>query len=188
MQSPVKDLRRPDFERPKLEMPEFEMPKIDLSNVEIPKVDVGKAIADAATAVGLSKPRRSRWPFVIGAGIIVAVAGWTAMNSSTVRDRLSQAKSWISERVADMRAGRVRGAGGLHRRRDEADRGLDRHDRRLRSDVARLPRRVRCVQGVARHERALDGGHHVAIANSARPSDRPGLPARAAQRWRSVAP
>lgn len=105
MQSPVKDVRMPDFERPKLEMPEFELPKIDLSNVEIPKVDVGKAIADAATAVGLTKPRRSRWPFVIGAGIIIAVAGWTAMNSSTVRDRLSQAKSWISERVADMRSG-----------------------------------------------------------------------------------
>ena len=95
----------PDFERPKFEMPEFEMPKVDLSNLEIPKVDVGKAIADAATAVGLTKPRRSRWPFVIGAGIIVAVAGWTAMNSSTVRDRLSQAKSWITERVGDMRSG-----------------------------------------------------------------------------------
>ena len=105
MQSPVKDVRMPDFERPKLELPEFEMPKIDLSNVEIPKVDVGKAIADAATAVGLTRPRRSRWPFVIGAGIVVAVAGWTAMNSAAVRDRLSQAKSWISERVADMRSG-----------------------------------------------------------------------------------
>ena len=105
MQSPVKDFRKPDFERPKLELPEFEMPKIDLSNVEIPKVDVAKTIADAATAVGLTKPRRSRWPFVIGAGIVVAVAGLAALNSATVRDRLSQAKSWITERVSDMRSG-----------------------------------------------------------------------------------
>ncbi len=42
---------------------------------------------------------------MIGAGIVVAVAGWAAMNSATVRDRLSQAKSWITERVADMRSG-----------------------------------------------------------------------------------
>ena len=104
MQSPVKDVRLPDFERLTLEMPDLEIPKIDLSKVEVPKVDLAKAVAGAATAVGLAKPRRPRWPFVLGAGIIVAAAGLTVMNSATIRERLSQAKSWISERIADMRS------------------------------------------------------------------------------------
>lgn len=104
MQSPFKDATRPTLEMPEVELPKFDLSKIDLSKIEMPKVDVGKAVSDAAIAVGLAKPRRSRWPFVLGAGVLVAVAGWTVMNSAAIRERLSRAKAWISDQVGAMQA------------------------------------------------------------------------------------
>lgn len=86
MQSPIK-------------MPEVEMPKIDLTEFEFPKVDVGKALAEAATAAGLTKRPRSRWPFILGAGLIVVAGGLVAMNNAAIRERLSRAKAWIGEQV-----------------------------------------------------------------------------------------
>jgi hypothetical protein len=87
-----------------LKMPDVELPTIDLSEIDIPKVDVGKAIADAVTATGLGTRRRSRWPYVLGAGLVVVVAGWAAMNSAAIRDRLGRAKSWIGDQVGAMPA------------------------------------------------------------------------------------
>jgi hypothetical protein len=116
MQSPTKDSRLPEIHLPEFERPTFEMPgvdlsridlpKIDLSRIDVPRVDVGKAIAGAATAVGLVKPRRSRWPFVLGAGLVVAAAGLAVMNSAAIRERLSRAKAWIDAQVTAMAARR----------------------------------------------------------------------------------
>src|SRR5262245_51314278 len=98
------EIKLPEIDRLKAELAEvdlskLEMPKVDLSNVEVPKVDVGKAIAGAAVAVGLAKPRRPRWPFVVVGGIAVAIAGWAVLNSEAVRERLGRARSWLDERV-----------------------------------------------------------------------------------------
>ena len=86
MQSPVKDARRsdlhlPEFERPNIDLKDMKLPKIDLSDIDMPKVDVGKAVLGAATAVGLAKPRRARWPYLVVAGVAVAVTGWALMNA-----------------------------------------------------------------------------------------------------------
>ena len=104
MKSPFKDATRPALDMPDVDLPRIDLLKFDLSTFEVPKVDVGKAIAEAATAVGLVKPRRSRWPFVFGAGVLVAVAGWTVMNSAAIRERLSRARAWISDQVGAMQA------------------------------------------------------------------------------------
>lgn len=106
MQSQIKDSRFADIRLPEFERPKFEMPDVNLSDIEMPKVDVGKALTGVATAVGLVKPRRSRWPFVLGAGVVVAAAGLVIMNSAAVRERLGRARAWIGEQVAAMSAGR----------------------------------------------------------------------------------
>ena len=96
-------LSAPDL--PKIERPNLEMPDIDLSKFEMPKVDVGKAVSDAATSIGLMRKQRARWPFIVGAGIAVAVAGWAWMNADMLRRRFSEAANAVGERVASMRSG-----------------------------------------------------------------------------------
>ncbi|MFL5673972.1 MAG: hypothetical protein ACJ779_03110 [Chloroflexota bacterium] len=88
------------IERPTIDLSDIELPKIDL-----PKVDVGEAVASAATAVGLMKKRRSRWPFILGLGICVAVAGWAWMNFESLRTRASGVATKVSARVNTMRSG-----------------------------------------------------------------------------------
>jgi hypothetical protein len=110
MQSPVKDARRadlhlPEFERPSIDLKDMKMPKIDLSDIDMPKVDVGKAVLSAATAVGLAKPRRARWPYLVAAGVAVAAVGWVLMNVEAIRNRLSRAATWAKEQVGAMRSG-----------------------------------------------------------------------------------
>ena len=75
-----------------------------MPEIEIPKIDVGKAVLGAATAVGLVQRRRSRWPFLLGAGVVIAVAAWAFMNTA-IRERLAGAASAATERVRAMRAG-----------------------------------------------------------------------------------
>lgn len=110
MQSPVKDARRsdlhlPEFERPNIDLKDMKLPKIDLSDIDMPKVDVGKAVLGAATAVGLAKPRRARWPYLVVAGVAVAVTGWALMNAEGIRTRLSRAATWANEQLGAMRSG-----------------------------------------------------------------------------------
>ena len=110
MQSPVKDARRsdlrlPEFERPNIDLKDMKLPKIDLSDIDMPKVDVGKAVLGAATAVGLAKPRRARWPYLVVAGVAVAVTGWALMNAEAIRTRLSRAATWANEQLGAMRSG-----------------------------------------------------------------------------------
>ena len=91
-------IRVPDM--PKVEMPEVDLP--DLTKLDLPKIDIGKAAVDAATAVGLVSRRRSRWPFVLAAGVAAVAVGWAYMNAAMLRDRLSQARSWVGDRTAAM--------------------------------------------------------------------------------------
>jgi hypothetical protein len=96
-------LTMPDFskiQRPTLD----DMPKLDdLPKVDISKADVGRAVADAATAVGLMQKRRARWPFVLGAGVALAAAGWAWMNMDMLRERLSGAATWVGDRIGAIR-------------------------------------------------------------------------------------
>ncbi len=96
-------LTMPDFS--KIERPTGDdMPKLDeLPTVDLTKVDIGKAVTDAATAVGLMQKRRSRWPFVLGAGVALAAAGWALMNMDMLRERLSGATTWVGDRIAAIR-------------------------------------------------------------------------------------
>ena len=103
------DIKLPDFDRIKSELSDIDLtkverPKVDLSDVEVPKMDVGKALAGAAVAVGLSKPRRSRWPFVVVGGIAVAVAGWALLNADAIRERMGRVKGWINDRMTTTQA------------------------------------------------------------------------------------
>lgn len=107
MQSPIKLARHEAPDRAKFAMPELDLSKIDLSKVEMPKIDLGKAVNDASIAVGLSKPRPSRWPVALGALIVVGLTGWVVMNSEMIRERLTQAKQRFTERVDAMRAERL---------------------------------------------------------------------------------
>jgi hypothetical protein len=87
-----------------MKLSDVEMPKVDLSKVELPtRDDVGKAIAGAAAAVGLVRPQRRRWPYVLAAGLAIAAVGWVAMNWSTIRDRLDRLTAKASERMNSMR-------------------------------------------------------------------------------------
>ena len=98
------DIKLPDFDRLKAELSDIDLTKLERPNVEVPKMDVGKALAGAAVAVGLSKPRRSRWPFVIVGGIAVAVAGWALLNADAIRERIGRAKGWIDDRMTTFQA------------------------------------------------------------------------------------
>src|SRR6188474_1098212 len=93
-------LTAPDLS--KLERPNVDLPNVDLSKIELPKLDVGKAVTDAATAVGLMQKPRARWPFLLGAAVAVATAGFVYMNASMIRERLSQARAWVGERFEAM--------------------------------------------------------------------------------------
>ena len=98
-------LTAPDLsklERPNVDLPSVDLSKLDLPKLDLPKVDVGKAVTDAATAVGLMQKPRARWPFLLGAAVAVATAGFVYMNAAMIRERLSQARSWVGERIDAM--------------------------------------------------------------------------------------
>lgn len=103
------DVDRPSIDLSKLDLSKLDLPKVDLSNLEMPdldksKADIAKAIAEAAVAVGLTKPKRSRWPFVLGAGIAIAVGAWSLMNLDAIRARLTQWGAAMQQRVSEMTA------------------------------------------------------------------------------------
>jgi hypothetical protein len=117
-ESPVRALRLPEISRDaivrglseiqvpdlsKIERPSIEMPEIDLSKVELPRVDVGKAVADAAVAMGIARRSRPRWPFLLGAAVIAGLTAWALMHSASVRDRLSGASRTARQRFDEMR-------------------------------------------------------------------------------------
>ncbi len=95
----LSELRAPDFS--KMERPTVEMP--DISKIDFPRIDVGKAVNDAAVSVGLVRPSRRRWPFVLGAAIIAGLTAWALMHSTAVRERLDRAARTARERIDEMR-------------------------------------------------------------------------------------
>jgi hypothetical protein len=97
----LSEMRAPDFS--KMERPNIEMPDIDLSKIDFPRIDVGKAVNDAAIAVGLVRPSRRRWPFLLGAAIIAGLTAWALMHSTAVRERLDRAARTARERIDEMR-------------------------------------------------------------------------------------
>jgi hypothetical protein len=110
MQSPVQMLRRNDIDLPDVELSELELPKLDLSKVEIPKVDVskvdlGKAVGEAAIAVGLAKPRRPRWQWALGALVVATVGAIVIANADAILTRLGRVRDQFAEQVSSMRAG-----------------------------------------------------------------------------------
>jgi hypothetical protein len=117
-ESPVKALRLPEISRnaiarglseiqvpdlSKIERPNIEMPDLDLSKVELPRVDVGKAVAGAAVAMGLARPNRRRWPFLVGAAVIAGLTAWALMRSDSIRERVDRASRMARQRIDEMR-------------------------------------------------------------------------------------
>ena len=107
--SRLPDLHLPEMpDRASFEMPEFEMPDIDVSKIDVPKA-LSAAATSAATAVGLIKPARPRWPYALGAGLLIAAGAVIAMNWTAIRARLEAAATMAGERVAEMRRGGTTG-------------------------------------------------------------------------------
>ncbi len=96
----LSDIHVPDLS--KIERPTMEMPDIDLSGIDFRRLDVGKAVAGAAAAVGLVRPRRPRWPFVVAAAIIAGLTAWALMHSTAVRERLDRAVRTARVRVDEI--------------------------------------------------------------------------------------
>jgi len=98
------EVHLPDVDRPSINLPEIDLSKLEMPDLDKSKADIAKAITAGAVAVGLSKPRRSRWPFVLGAGIALAAGAWAVMNATAIRTRLAQWQSAIQERISEMTA------------------------------------------------------------------------------------
>jgi hypothetical protein len=98
-------LEKPDVEMPRIDLTKLEMPKMDITKLDLSKVDVPKAMSDAAVAVGLAKRPRSRWPFALGAMLVVTAAGFALMNADAIGERIRQARRWIADRMDGMNTG-----------------------------------------------------------------------------------
>jgi hypothetical protein len=105
------ELTRSDVKLKDVELPKFDLSKVDLSKLELPKVEiprlerptpdeVGKAVAGVAATIGIAKARPRRWPYIVAAGLVVAAAGWVAMNWSTIRARFDRVAAKAGERMA----------------------------------------------------------------------------------------
>lgn len=103
MPSTATETRMPDIKLPSFDRPSFDMP--DLPKID--RDDVGKAVMNVATAVGLAKPQRSRWPFVLGAVVTIAAVGFAAANANAIRERLTEARRWVGVRISELRAGTI---------------------------------------------------------------------------------
>jgi hypothetical protein len=79
------------------------MPDIDLSKVDLPRVDLGKAVGDAAVAMGIARRGRPRWPFIVGAAVIAGMTAWALTHSTTVRERLERVSRSARQRIDEMR-------------------------------------------------------------------------------------
>jgi hypothetical protein len=112
---PTQEIRLPELHLPEINREDIvrtlsgmHMPDVDLSKVERPRIDLssidlGKAVAGAAAAVHIGRRAgRPRWPFALGAIIVVGLAGWAIMSSQTLRSRLASGASAVRERLASM--------------------------------------------------------------------------------------
>ena len=98
--SRLSDLRLPEMpERPTIDLPEFNVPSF-----EMPDIDVPKALNAAAVAVGLVKPARPRWPYALGAGLLLAAGAVIALNWAPIRARLNAMVAMATEQVSRMQS------------------------------------------------------------------------------------
>jgi hypothetical protein len=96
--SRLSEIRLPEMpERPKIDLPEVSLPTF-----EMPDIDVPKALTAAATAVGLVKPQPRRWPYALGAGLLLAGLAVVAVNWSKIRPRLESGAMMAYDRVTAM--------------------------------------------------------------------------------------
>jgi hypothetical protein len=96
----LSEIHVPDLS--KMERPTIEMPDIDVSMSDFTR-NVGKAVTSAAVAVGLVRPPRPRWPFLLGGAIIVGLAGWALMHSTAFREWLDRVTGIARVRIDEMR-------------------------------------------------------------------------------------
>lgn len=96
----LSEIHAPDLS--KLERPNIEMPDIDLSMSDFTR-NVGKAVTGAAVAVGLVRPPRPRWPFLVAGAIIAGLTAWALMHSTAFRERLDRVAQNARLRMDEMR-------------------------------------------------------------------------------------
>lgn len=94
----LSEIHVPDLS--KLERPNIEMP--DLSKNDLAR-SVSKAITHAGVAVGLIRPPRPRWPFVVAGAIVAGLGAWALMHSTAFRARLDRAMGGAHVRLDEMR-------------------------------------------------------------------------------------
>ncbi len=93
----LSEMRAPDLS--KLERPNLQMPDLDLPKIDLPRIDVGKAVNDAAVAVGLVRPQRRRWPFLLGGAIVLGLTAWALLQSTAFREWLDGVVGMARERI-----------------------------------------------------------------------------------------
>jgi hypothetical protein len=96
----LRDIELPKVDLSKIDLSKMELPKVDIPKLERPTPDeVGKAVAAAATPIGLARAKPRRWPYFVAAGLVIATAGWIAMNWSTIRARLDRLAAKANQRM-----------------------------------------------------------------------------------------
>jgi hypothetical protein len=86
--------------------------RIDLSKLEVDlsKLDLPRAVADAAESTGFVKVRRaSRMPMILGAAVVIGLAGFALLTRDGVRSRLDALMARGRERLDEWR-----GAEAMH--------------------------------------------------------------------------
>lgn len=94
-------IHMPDVDLSKIERPRIDLPRIDLSSI-----DLGKVVAGATAAVHIGRrARRPRWPFALGALIVVGLTGWAILSNQAVRARLASGVNALRERISAVGSG-----------------------------------------------------------------------------------
>jgi hypothetical protein len=124
---PVQEVRLSELHLPEIKrdeivrsLSEVRVPTLDLAAIERPRIalpdsirrfdwrsiDLGGAVAGAAAIARLGRPlaRRSRWPYVAGAVIVVGAASAVILASPAVRERAGRAIRDLRARI-DERTG-----------------------------------------------------------------------------------
>ena len=124
---PVQEVRLSELHLPEIKrdeivrsLSEVRVPTLDLAAIERPRIalpdsirrfdwrsiDLGGAVAGAAAIARLGRPlaRRSRWPYVAGAVIVVGAASAVILASPAVRERTGRAIRDLRARI-DQRTG-----------------------------------------------------------------------------------
>ena len=75
--------------------------EVHIPDLAMPEIDPGKALTGLAVAVGLVRPARPRWPYVLAGAAMLAVGSWlVAINRDMVRARINQVVDAAREGMA----------------------------------------------------------------------------------------